>query len=119
MDTKPLEWIGSSKKDLKAFPDNVRSTFGQALFEAQKGYKHEAVKAMQGFGSAGMLEVVENDEAGTYRAVYTVRFSKVVYVLHCFQKKSTRGIKTSQQDIDLIKSRLKLAAAHAKENGYE
>ena len=118
MDLKPLKWIGSSLKDLKSFPDDVQDTFGYALYQAQNGEKTDAAKPLKGFGSAGVLEVVENGQGGTYRAAYTVRFNKAIYVLHCFQKKSTRGIETSQQDIELIKSRLKTAELHAKENGY-
>ncbi|MDR1489971.1 MAG: type II toxin-antitoxin system RelE/ParE family toxin, partial [Desulfovibrio sp.] len=75
-------------------------------------------KPLKGFGGAGVLEVVENDQGGTYRAIYTIKFSEAVYVLHCFQKKSTQGIKTSKQDIDLIKRRLKLAEQDAKENKH-
>lgn len=119
MNEKTLQWIGSSLKDLKMMPDEIRRTFGHALRLAQRGQKHEDAKPLRGFGSAGVLEIVESDEDGTYRAVYTVKFSEAVYVLHCFQKKSTRGVKTSRQDIDLIKNRLKLAEAHAKENNYE
>lgn len=118
MNEKVLHWMGSSLKDLKALPDEIRRAFGHALHLAQAGEKHEAAKPLRGFGSAGVLEVVESDEGGTYRAVYAVRFHNAVYVLHCFQKKSTRGIKTADHDIELIKSRLKAAEAHAKENGY-
>ena len=100
-------------------PEEVRDTFGFALFLAQQGQKHEQAKPLRGFGSAGVLEVVENDRGGTYRAVYTVRFANAVYVLHCFQKKSTSGIATSQHDIELIKARLKQAEAHAGENNHE
>ena len=99
--------------------EKVRDTFGFALFLAQQGQKHEHAKPLRGFGSAGVLEVVESDRDGTYRAVYTVCFANAVYVLHCFQKKSTSGIVTPQQDIDLIKARLKQAKAYAKENSHE
>ncbi|MDR2893730.1 MAG: type II toxin-antitoxin system RelE/ParE family toxin [Deltaproteobacteria bacterium] len=116
---KTLQWVGSSKKDLKGLPEDIKIMFGFALYQAQIGKKHEDAKPLKGFGSAGVLEIVESDEDGTYRGVYTVRFSKAVYVLHCFQKKSMHGIKTATQDINLIKSRLKLAETHAKENGYE
>ena len=108
--------MGSSLKDLRAFPDDMRYAFGYALYEAQNGEKPDAAKPLKGFGSAGVLEVVECGQGGTYRAVYTVQFSKAIYVLHCFQKKSIRGIKTSQQDIELIKNRLKAAERDAQEN---
>lgn len=88
-------------------PEHVQDVFGFALRLAQAGQKHEASKPLKGFGLAGVLEVVESDEGGTYRAVYTVRLENWIYVLHCFQKKSTQGIETPKQDIDLIKSRLK------------
>ena len=111
---KPLEWIASSKKDLMAMPADVQDTFGYALHLAQTGDKHDQTKPLKGFGGAGVLEVVESDAGGTYRAVYTVRFENAVYVLHCFQKKSMRGIATPKPDMDLIRERFKLAEAHMK-----
>ena len=104
---KPLKWLGSSHKDLVALPDDVRRLFGFALSLAQMGDKHGAAKVLKGFGGAGVLEVVEDDVGGTYRAVYTVQFAEVVFVLHCFQKKSKRGIATPKQDMDIIHARLK------------
>lgn len=116
INTKPLYWVGSSRKDVRKMPEEVRDTFGFALFLAQQGQKHEQTKPLRGFGSAGVLEVMESDQGGTYRAVYTVHFANVVYVLHCFQKKSKSGIATTQQDIDMIKTRLKQAEAHANQS---
>jgi len=110
---KPLYWIASSRKDLKAMPDVVQDTFGFALHLAQIGKKHEQAKPLKGFGSAGVLEVVEDTDGNTYRAVYTVKFGNAVYVLHCFQKKSTRGIATPKPDMDVIRERLKVAQTHA------
>ena len=112
---KPLEWIGSSKKDLKALPDEVMDVFGYALFLAQTGGKHDQAKPLRGFGSAGVLEVVEDFRGNAYRAVYTVRFEERVFVLHVFQKKSKTGIATPKLDMDLIRERLKVAARRAKE----
>jgi phage-related protein len=112
---KPLKWVGSSKKDLNALPASVRHFFGYALDFAQNGDRHNAAKVLKGFGGAGVLEVVEDDAGGTYRAVYTVRFEEAVFVLHCFQKKSKRGIETQKEDMDIIHDRLKMAAAWAKE----
>ena len=106
---KPLDFIGSSREDLKEFPDEVKQDIGYALFEAQKGQQSEAVKPLKGFGGAGVLEIIERFDGDTYRAVYTVKFREVVYVLHCFQKKSKSGIKTPQQDVELIQRRLKAA----------
>ena len=106
---KPLEWIGSSHKDLMALPADVRRFFGFALSLAQSGDKHDAAKVLKGFGGAGVLEVVEDNIGGTYRAVYTVKFAGWVYVLHCFQKKSKSGIQTPKKDMDLINTRLKAA----------
>ena len=111
---KRLLWVGSAKKDLKAMPDDVQDTFGYALHQAQVGKRHEQAKPLMGFGSAGVLEVVENSGGGTFRAVYTVKFGDAVYVLHCFQKKSMHGIATPKPDMDLIRERLKAAEAHAK-----
>ena len=112
---KPLEWIGSSHKDLMALPMDVRRFFGYALSLAQAGDQHDAAKVLKGFHGAGVVEVVEDDAGGTYRAVYTVKFKEAVFVLHCFQKKSKRGIATPTEDMDLIHSRLKVAEAFAKE----
>jgi len=111
---KPLFWIASAKKDLMAMPDELQDTFGYALYLAQTGGKHDQAKPLKGFGSAGVLEVVEDAVGGTYRAVYTVKFENAVYVLHCFQKKSTHDIATPKPDRDLIRNRLKTAETHAK-----
>jgi phage-related protein len=109
---KPLFWVGSSKKDLKSFPLAVRRMMGFALFQAQTGGKHADAKPLKGFGGAGVLEVVEDHEGGTFRAVYTVKFAASVYVLHAFQKKSKRGVKTPKSELDLIRKRLNTAEEH-------
>jgi len=111
---RKLEWVGSAYKDLKAMPEDLQDTFGYALHLAQIGDKDDHAKPLKGFGSAGVLEVVESDNGGTYRAVYTVRFANAIYVLHCFQKKSKSGIATPKPDLDLIRERLKAAETHAK-----
>jgi len=105
---RPVHWMGSSRKDLKAFPKDVRNKIGVALSVAQLGGKHHRAKPLQGFGS-GVLEIVSDYDGDTYRAVYTVRLVHGIYVLHCFQKKSKHGIKTSQKEIDLIRQRLNQA----------
>lgn len=106
---KPLKWIGSAKRDLDAMPEDVKDVFGHAIDLAQAGGKHQDDKAMSGFGSAGVLEVVEDYRSDTYRAVYTVKFAGWIYVLHCFQKKSKSGIKKPKEDLSLINVRLKVA----------
>lgn len=108
-DLKPLRWVGSSRDDLLALPEEVRRELGYALFVAQNGEKADSAKPLKGFGGGGVLEVVENHDGDTYRAVYTVRFASAVYVLHAFQKKSKAGIKTPKKDMDLIEARLKAA----------
>ena len=105
---KPLDWVGSSKKDFLGFPGSVKDEMGNALGLAQFGGTHPSAKPWKGQGS-GVFEVVENHDGDTFRAVYTVRFREVVYVLHAFQKKSPRGIKTAQVDVDLVERRLKAA----------
>ena len=92
-------------------PNDVQDTFGYALHLAQNGHKHPDAKPLKGFGGAGVLEVVEDFKGDTYRAVYTVRYLDTVYVLHCFQKKSTQGISTPKPDVELIKARLKAIEA--------
>jgi phage-related protein len=111
---KPLLWVCSSRKDLKKMPTDVQDVFGHALDLAQMGLKHPEAKPLKGFGGAGILELVEDFATNTYRAVYTVRFGSAIYVLHCFQKKSTSGIKTPKADMDLIRNRLRAAQDHAK-----
>ena len=106
---KPIKWVGSAKRNLDAMPEDLKDVFGHAIDLAQAGGKHQDAKVMIGFGSAGVLEVVEDDRGDTYRAVYTVKFAGWVYVLHCFQKKSKSGIKTPKEDMDLIHARLKAA----------
>lgn len=94
-------------------PEAVVDVFGYALHLAQAGIKHPQAKPLKGFGSAGVIEVVEQHVGDTYRAVYTAKFGVRVYVLHCFQKKSKQGVKTPKQDLDLIRNRLKVAEIHA------
>ena len=94
-------------------PADVIDTFGFALYLAQRGGKHLHAKPLQGFGAAGVLEIVQSHAGDAYRAVYTVRIGMFVYVLHCFQKKSKHGSETPKQDLDLVRARLKLAQAHA------
>jgi phage-related protein len=107
MTLKLLRWMGSSKKDLEKFPRKIQKDMGYALFLAQEGNKHEHAKVLKGFGSAGILEVIEYDEAGTYRTIYTLKLEGIVYVLHAFQKKSKRNIETPLSEIELIKKRFK------------
>ena len=106
---KPVVFVGSSQKDLRAFPAAVRSEIGQSLFEAQLGEYPRNAKPLKGFG--GVLEIRDNFDGDTYRAVYTTRFEGVLYVLHAFQKKSTSGIATPQRHVDLIRQRLRDAEA--------
>jgi phage-related protein len=113
-DCKPLRWIGSAKKDLLAMPDAVQQTFGFALYYAQIGSRHPDAKPLKGFGSAGILEIVEDWRGDAYRAVYTVRFAEAVYVLHCFQKKSKYGAETPKPEMDRIRERLKEVERLAK-----
>ena len=112
---KQLIWIGSGKKDLLALPPDVRKFFGHALDFAQRGGQHDAAKPLKGFGGAGVVEIVEDQVGGTYRAVYTVKFAGAVFVLHCYQKKSKSGIATPKKDMDIVRVRLKVAEALAKE----
>ena len=111
---RPLRWIGSSKRDLRLMPDSVQQAFGFALYYAQIGLLHPSAKPLKGFGSAGILEIVEDCRGNTYRAVYTVRWADAVYVLHCFEKKSKRGIETPQAEMDLVRKRLKEVEARIK-----
>jgi len=103
---RPVIWVGSSRKDLRAFPRQVRGEIGQALYAAQQGETDPAAKPLKGFGGRSVVEIIANHEGGTWRAVYTVRFAEAVYVLHAFQKKSKKGIATPKKELDLIHRRL-------------
>ncbi len=115
---KDLVWIGASRKDIRGFPEAVKDDIGFALRQIQRGKKPVCAKPWKGLGPR-VLEIVEDFDGDTYRAVYTVKFDEVVYVLHCFQKKSKQGIETSPRDKDLVAQRLKIAEAHYKANYRE
>ncbi|MBI5546300.1 MAG: type II toxin-antitoxin system RelE/ParE family toxin [Deltaproteobacteria bacterium] len=104
---KRLFWVGRSKEDLRAFPEEVRQVMGYALYLAQAGSKHPDAKPLSGFGGAGVLEVVDDFDRNTYRAVYTLKVAGAVYVLHAFQKKSRKGIRTNPEDIETVRRRLR------------
>ena len=112
---KSVRWIGSTQKDLRSFPSAVRLDIGHALYAAQKGETDPAAKPMRGFGGHAVMEIVAPFDGNTWRAVYTVRFRDVIYVLHAFQKKSKSGIATPKAEIDLIHHRLHVAEHHYKE----
>jgi len=112
---KPLVWVASSKTDLMRLPRRVIHDFGFALYAAQVGGVHPNAKPLRGFGSAAVLEVVEDFQGNAYRAVYTARFRAAVFVLHVFQKKSKRGIATPKPDLDLIRERFRAARQVAEE----
>jgi phage-related protein len=108
-DEKPLAWIGTSKEDLLSLPRKVIREIGYSLYLAQRGYMHINAKPLSGFGGRGVLEVVEDDSSGTYRAIYTVKFKEALYVLHAFQKKSKKGKETPKEEMEIVIKRLKLA----------
>jgi len=110
---RPLHWVGSAKRDLLDFPEEVVDEFAYGLGVVQMGGHPPAAKPWKGEGS-GVFELMEDFRGDTYRVAYTVRFAKAIYVLHCFQKKSPSGIRTAQPDVDLIHERLKAAR-----NDYE
>jgi phage-related protein len=112
---RPILFLGSSQKDLKKLPSDVRDVFAFGLDLASRGETPADAKILKGFGGASVLELKEDHKSDTYRAVYTVRFKKALYVLHVFKKKSTKGISTPKKDRDLIETRLKAASADNKE----
>jgi len=103
---RPVIWVGSSRKDLREFPRQVRGEIGQALYAAQQGESDPAAKPLKGFGGRSVVEIIANHDGNTWRAVYTVRFAEAVYVLHAFQKKSKKGIATPKKELDLVHRRL-------------
>ena len=105
---KEVMWIGESRKKLKEFPLPVRKEIGDALFIAQAGSTSPEARPIKGVGS-GVFEIRADHRTDTYRAVYAVKFGARLYVLHCFQKKSRRGIKTPKKDLDLVRRRLRMA----------
>ena len=111
---RPVEWVGSSYKDFRSFPDEVQDHVGYALHVAQTGGKNEDAKPLKGFGGAGVLEVVSNYSGDTFRSVYTVKFALAVYVLHAFQKKSKVDSKTPLGDLTLVEQRFRLAETDYK-----
>jgi phage-related protein len=114
MNMKELIWIGSSLDDLRKFPEKVMDMIGYSLYEIQEGFKPRNAKPLKGIGS-GIMEIVADFNKNTFRAVYTVKICEVIYVLHCFQKKSKHGISTPKQEIDLIKRRFNEAKHLEKE----
>ena len=109
IDPTELVWVGSSRKDIRAFPPTVRRNFGVALFAVQLGETPPSAKPLKGFRGAGVLELIEDQRGDTYRAVYTVRFPAKIYVLHVFQNKSNSGIATPRTETDMIRRRLRVA----------
>ncbi|MFA5844016.1 MAG: type II toxin-antitoxin system RelE/ParE family toxin [Coriobacteriia bacterium] len=106
---KNVIWVASSLDDLRGFPEPVKQSIGFAIFQAQCGGKHPQTKPLKGFRGGGVLEAVEDFDGDTFRTVYTVRFADALYVLHAFQKKSKKGVATPKHEIDVVKSRLKMA----------
>ena len=111
---KPVTWVGTSLKDLRAFPEGVQDLMGYALYVAQRGGKHQDAKVLSGFGGAGVVEIIKDHRGDTFRAVYTLRYAGSLYVLHAFQKKSKTGRETPRRDIELIKQRLREAEQIAR-----
>ena len=111
----PVLWVGSSRRDLRAMPQEVRRDIGQALYTAQQGMTDPAAKPLKGFGGARVMEIVARHRTDAYRAVYTAHFENAVYVLHVFQKKSKSGIATPKHEIELIRRRFAEAERHYRE----
>ena len=110
-----MTWLGTSLKDLRAFPEPVQDHVGYALYLAQRGGRHRDAKSLSGFGGAGVVEVVKDFRGDTFRAVYTVRYAEAIYVLHAFQKKSKTGRETPQRDMEMVRRRLREAEQIARE----
>lgn len=116
---KPVIWVGSSRRDLSAFPEQVQDRMGYALYVAQRAGMHRDAKTLRGFSGAGVLEVIEDFHGDTFRLVYTLRYEGALYVLHTFQKKSKTGSETPRRDIELVRRRLRVAERIAMERRYE
>jgi phage-related protein len=116
---KEVIWISSSRKDLESFPLPVRKKMGFGLWQAQIGKKPAGAKVLKGFSGAGAVEIIRNHQSGTYRVIYTIQFAKAIYVLHAFQKKSKKRVKTPVEEIELVRNRLKVAEEHYEEWGKQ
>jgi phage-related protein len=112
---RPLHWVGSSKRDFLNFPAAVKDDMGNALGIAQFGGTAPSAKPWKGLGP-GVLEIVESHDGNAYRAVYTFRFQRAIYVLHAFQKKSPSGMRTAKRDVDLVTERLRIAERDYEEH---
>jgi phage-related protein len=115
---RPITWVGSSRTDLKRFPQPVRRDMGKALYAAQRGEVDPAAKPLRGFGGVRVMEIIDRHDTNTYRAVYTAQFGGAIYVLHAFQKKSKRGVATPTREVDLIRRRLADAARLHRQRQY-
>lgn len=102
--SKDIEFLGSSLKELKGFPESARREAGFQLDKVQHGEEPDDWRPMPSIGT-GAVEIRISDKAGAFRVVYVAKFADAIYVLHCFQKKSQR---TSQSDVDLAKQRYRL-----------
>jgi phage-related protein len=111
---KSLIWMGDSLKQVRNFPDFVRREIGSSLYDVQQGEQPHNAKPFKDVGS-GVFEIVTRFDSDTYRTVYAVKISNNIYILHAFQKKSPKGVKTSKQDIDLIKKRYQQAVEKSQE----
>ncbi|KPK75146.1 MAG: addiction module toxin RelE [Gemmatimonas sp. SM23_52] len=109
-------WVGSSRKDLKRFPEEVQDVLGRALLDTQFGDRPADARPLKGFGGASVLEITEDFRGDTYRVVCTVRFPGAVYVLHAFKKKSKRGARTPRREMDLVRDRYRAAERHFREH---
>lgn len=110
---RSIVWIGSSLKDLKKFPEDVKDQIGYIFYQVQIGENHPKIKPLKGY--PGVMEIVSDYDKDTYRVVYAIKLSDEIYVLHAFKKKSKKGIRTPQSEIELIKQRLRRAKVIAKE----
>ena len=109
---KPIVWVGTALKDLKAFPRDVQREVGYALYLAEIGEKHHKTRPLKGL--SGVMEIISDYQTDTYRTVYAIKLGDHIYVLHAFQKKSKRGIATPKQQMEIIRQRLRLAQQSAK-----
>lgn len=119
MTSRPIIWVGSSREDLRKFPEPVQDHMGYALYVAQQGGKHREAKVLAGFGGGGVVEVIKDHRGDTYRAVYSLRHAQAIYVLHAFQKKSKAGSETPRRDLEMIQKRLREAEQMAKRAAHE
>ena len=104
--TRPVSWIKAARKDFEEFPEDVQEDMLNALTIAAEGGKSDNAKPFKGI-DGGVFEIAIRYRGDAFRVIYAVKIGEFIWVIHAFQKKSKKGIKTPQEEVDLVRERLK------------